>query len=190
MPQREVAALRECLDSNTAFPPDTSPHAMAGTLLAFLAALADPVVPPAFHPPAELEAGYLATWVARLLQQLPTVHHNVLVYVAAFMRELVAHRARNHEDPDLLGASVRHAGATCPSPRSPAPCSACCCAAALRAAARCRAAELFAPVLFRPSDGTTSAAAAASAADAPGAAPPEALLSSAQAVLAFLFTHS
>ncbi len=122
--------MREDLDCHAAFGIEYSPHALAASMLALLKAFADHIVPAELHPPADLEPAHVATWcvgmsvsiagllvvadldvcrTSRLLDQLPTLHHNVLVYVVLFLRECLAHSAANGSTPDMLGEEMRWA---------------------------------------------------------------------------------
>jgi phosphatidylinositol-bisphosphatase len=91
----EIRFLRERLDMNESF--DTykgSVHSVATCLLRFLDSLSPPVIPPDFAKRA-LDASSSATASKQLIAKLPAVHFNVFHYVMAFLRELLAHAARN-----------------------------------------------------------------------------------------------
>jgi hypothetical protein len=102
-PTSELDAIREDLDTNSEFAETHTPQGMAATLLALLKSLADPVVPVEYHPPADLEPGFTPQWSSKLLDQLPTLSHNIIVYLVAFLREVLAHSANNDSTPELLG---------------------------------------------------------------------------------------
>ncbi|KAI9357958.1 hypothetical protein DFJ73DRAFT_820023 [Zopfochytrium polystomum] len=66
-----------------------SVHSMADTLLTFLSALAEPVVPSSLYFRC-VQEGYPTLAAARqVVRVMPRVHGNVLLYMCAFLRELV-----------------------------------------------------------------------------------------------------
>ena len=46
----------------------------------------------------------MASWAQRFLTQLPPVHHNVLVYIVSFLREVLKHTYQNRLNAESLAA--------------------------------------------------------------------------------------
>lgn len=96
--------IRSALDHGIDFPAGLSPHAYAAALLSFLQALPRPLLPSELYPAAEVEDRQLTAFCRQLLEELPAVHYNVLVYVLSFFRELLVEEvaAYNRCTPGLL----------------------------------------------------------------------------------------
>ena len=93
--QRRV--VRQCLDSGQEFPKSVSFHSVASTMLDFLRALANPVVPIEYYPNVDLDTVAAQNWCASFLEDLPAINLNVLVYIIAFLKDLLSdeNRAKN-----------------------------------------------------------------------------------------------
>mmetsp|Transcript_60960 Transcript_60960/g.137861 ORF Transcript_60960/g.137861 Transcript_60960/m.137861 type:complete len:287 (+) Transcript_60960:716-1576(+) len=105
----EVERIRECLDTGVGFEPSWSVHSLAETLLAFLQSLAEPVIPPHLLPKVEVDAQNMTPWSRRLLELLPPLNYNTLVYMISFFRELLLHSDSNR----LTAAKVADLCCTC-----------------------------------------------------------------------------
>ena len=90
-------AVRDALDCGRDFPAGTTGRALGCALVELLNSAGAPVVPPALCPSEGFDSAGAAWWVASLYEQLPPLRHNVLLYLVAFMRELLqpAHAASN-----------------------------------------------------------------------------------------------
>ena len=100
----DLAHIRQSLDGQSTIG-NVSPHSVAESLLEILDSLADTVVPARFFEAlGTLGSGNsnVATWCERFLTQLPTVNHNIFIYLVAFLKELLQHSERNTLNVDLL----------------------------------------------------------------------------------------
>ena len=109
---QQVAAIRLALDTAQDLPPCTAP-ALAGALLGLIAALPSPLLPVALYPQvgdarpappltaaqAPLDGGSVRAYSRRLLEALPAVNYNVLIYTLSLMREVLAQREANRWVP-------------------------------------------------------------------------------------------
>eukprot|EP00158_Paraphelidium_tribonemae_P005747 Partr_v1_DN27507_c0_g1_i1_m30757 putative Synaptojanin len=64
-------------------------HSMAESLLAFLTALPDPVIPFGVHYQKCIDASSSFSLAKHAISLLPTPHYNVFVYITSFLREIV-----------------------------------------------------------------------------------------------------
>eukprot|EP00743_Colponemidia_sp_Colp-15_P007681 GILK01008315.1.p1 GENE.GILK01008315.1~~GILK01008315.1.p1 ORF type:complete len:980 (+),score=193.72 GILK01008315.1:42-2981(+) len=99
----QMQSIRECIDSGAEFEA-FSIHSMSETLLQFLCSLAEPVVPTAMllnylERPTGTGGSALCQ---QFLAELTPVHHNVFLYIASFLRELLQHREKNKLTPERL----------------------------------------------------------------------------------------
>ena len=95
-PPAEIAAVRESLDCGTPFPPGCSAHAIAETIVCFLAALPTPLLPVELYPTAaDVEPGVVRAWCRRFLEQLQPLSYNLFVYMLSFQRELLLSKEEN-----------------------------------------------------------------------------------------------
>lgn len=117
----EMVHLREALDTCRPFPPHSG-YSTAELLVRWLQALRQSVVPDdvlALVRPTEPMAQTCRT----LLDSLPPVRYNVVVYLVSFLREVLVHRAANKLSPEKLAfvfsrclvASTTAAGVVSPS---------------------------------------------------------------------------
>jgi hypothetical protein len=89
--KQELVVLREALDTGAPFPPHTS-YSMAELLLAWLQSLRGSVVPDDIIVQALANGAGNVTQTCRLLlDTLPPVRYNVLVYIVAFIKEVLKH---------------------------------------------------------------------------------------------------
>ncbi|TYZ61130.1 hypothetical protein PybrP1_008848 [[Pythium] brassicae (nom. inval.)] len=100
--KREVLLLREALDTGSPFPRHSA-HSAAELLLAWLQSLRQSVVPDAVLAAAlEAGGGHLAHASRALLDALPPVRFNVLVYLVSFLKEVLKHQSANKLTPEKL----------------------------------------------------------------------------------------
>ena len=99
----EVAQIREALDTGSAFG-QFSIHSFVETFTSFLTSLSSPVIPLHLFPNAEINAENIQVTTRRLLEDLPPIHYNVLVYIISFFREVLVHTERNQ----LTAAKLAH----------------------------------------------------------------------------------
>ena len=95
--EAEVAKVRVALDTGSVLPTSADALALGTALVELLRSSGDPIVPTELCPSEGFDSGGVAWWCASLLEQLPPLRHNVLVYLVAFLRELLqpAHAATN-----------------------------------------------------------------------------------------------
>jgi phosphatidylinositol-bisphosphatase len=93
----DALEIREALDTGDPVPATVDLHAVAQTVLDFLGALREPVVPTAFFPGpiSDFKNVPLDSWCLHMFRQLAPLHYNVLVYVIRFGREILAHAGDN-----------------------------------------------------------------------------------------------
>ncbi|XP_013418974.1 inositol polyphosphate 5-phosphatase OCRL-1 [Lingula anatina] len=97
----EIQWIRDCLDTGT---PDTmsgSVHSAAEALLMFLEALPEPVIPYDLYQPC-LDSAIDFETCKKILLHMPPAHHNVFVYIMAFLRELLKYKQVNGVDVGIL----------------------------------------------------------------------------------------
>ncbi len=86
----QILAIREALDNGSDIDSSFTMHSVAQALLGLLESLRESLIPqelfPRVHP---LDETRLPTWCSNLLEQLPLSHHNALVYIVCFLRELL-----------------------------------------------------------------------------------------------------
>jgi len=90
----EVAEIRECLDTGTAFG-DYHIHSMAEVLVSFLSNLSVPIVPRTMFLTMEIDPQNIQLMARKFLEDLPPIHYNVFVYIISFFRECLLHSDRN-----------------------------------------------------------------------------------------------
>tara|TARA_B100000795_G_scaffold180526_1_gene136713 strand:- start:1970 stop:2875 length:906 start_codon:yes stop_codon:yes gene_type:complete len=103
--KNELINIRQNLDNQNQLSSNTSSHSLAESLLELLDSLADTVVPGTFYDAlSTLGTGSVnvSTWCERFLTQLPTMNHNLFVYLVAFLKELLQHSERNNLNVNLL----------------------------------------------------------------------------------------
>jgi phosphatidylinositol-bisphosphatase len=91
----EVAKIREALDTGAAFG-KFSIHSYVETFTSFLSSLSSPVIPTYVFPNTEINAENIQVMTRRLLEELPPIHYNVLVYIISFFREVLLYTEQNH----------------------------------------------------------------------------------------------
>ncbi|KAI9918453.1 hypothetical protein PsorP6_011959 [Peronosclerospora sorghi] len=96
----ELVQLREALDTGAPFPSHAG-YSMAELLVRWLQALPESVVPEDALAAAEASSPAKTVWRA-LLDALPPLRYNLVVYLVAFLREVLKHRATNRLTPDKL----------------------------------------------------------------------------------------
>mmetsp|Transcript_32528 Transcript_32528/g.78943 ORF Transcript_32528/g.78943 Transcript_32528/m.78943 type:complete len:811 (+) Transcript_32528:49-2481(+) len=99
----EVEQIREALDTGSAFGV-FSIHSYAEAFTSFLTSLSSPVIPATVFPNTEINAENIQAMTRRLLEELPPIHYNVLVYIISFFREVLLHSEKNH----LTAAKLAH----------------------------------------------------------------------------------
>jgi hypothetical protein len=98
----EIVQLREALDTGAPFP-QHSGSSMAELLVRWLQALRQSVVPDEALAAAIASAnGNMAQGCRALLDALPPVRYNVVVYLVSFLREVLKHNAANKLTPEKL----------------------------------------------------------------------------------------
>ncbi|OWZ13685.1 Multiple inositol polyphosphate phosphatase [Phytophthora megakarya] len=98
----EIVQLREALDTGSAFP-QHSGYSTAELLVRWLQALRQSVVPDEALAAAVASAnGNMAQGCRALLDGLPPVRYNVVVYLVSFLREVLKHSAINKLTPEKL----------------------------------------------------------------------------------------
>ena len=99
--KEEMAAVREFLDTGIGEIASTvSPHSVAETLLDFLAALPQPVVPIVYYAQA-IEPNAPHSFCKQIIEALPEVNYSVFYYLVALCREVLS-RPRNGVTADEL----------------------------------------------------------------------------------------
>jgi phosphatidylinositol-bisphosphatase len=106
--REELANIRRGLDGHEGVHTGStvSPQSLAESLLELLDSLADTVVPASFYDALSTLVGSgatsVATWSEKFLSQLPTMNHNLFVYLVTFLKELLEHSERNHLNSEIL----------------------------------------------------------------------------------------
>lgn len=90
----EVKLIREALDTGSAFGP-FSIHSYVDAFVAFLQSLTTPIIPSSLFPTVEINSENMQNMSRKLLEDLPPIHYNVLVYVMSFLREVLIFREYN-----------------------------------------------------------------------------------------------
>jgi len=108
----EMEMIRDCLDEGRDFTFAEGSHSsvfsMCETLLRFLEALPDPVVPFAMYQRC-LDSYQFYQLARQAVSNIPQVHYNVFVYLTAFLREVLSHSNANGltvENLSLIFSSV------------------------------------------------------------------------------------
>lgn len=100
--KQQVALLREALDTGNTFP-SHSGYSTAELLLCWLASLRQSVVPDEVLANALATGnGNLAQSSKMLLDALPPVRFNVLIYLVSFLKEVLKHAGSNKLTPEKL----------------------------------------------------------------------------------------
>uniref|UniRef100_K3W5H2 Rho-GAP domain-containing protein n=1 Tax=Globisporangium ultimum (strain ATCC 200006 / CBS 805.95 / DAOM BR144) TaxID=431595 RepID=K3W5H2_GLOUD len=100
--KQEVAILREALDTGRAFPAHSG-YSTAELLIGWLQSLRQSVVPNETLTNAVVAGnGNVAQSCCVLLDGLPPVRFNVVVYLVSFLKELLKHRNTNKLTPEKL----------------------------------------------------------------------------------------
>ncbi|KAG3100632.1 hypothetical protein PI125_g14679 [Phytophthora idaei] len=98
----EIVQLREALDTGSPFP-QHSGYSTAELLVRWLQALRQSVMPDeALAAAVASTNGNMAQGCRALLDGLPPVRYNVVVYLVAFLREVIKHSATNKLSPEKL----------------------------------------------------------------------------------------
>ncbi|ETM99496.1 hypothetical protein PPTG_18747 [Phytophthora nicotianae INRA-310] len=98
----EIVQLREALDTGAPFP-QHSGYSTAELLVRWLQALRQSVVlDEALAAAVASTNGNMAQGCRALLDGLPPVRYNVVVYLVSFLREVIKHRATNKLSPEKL----------------------------------------------------------------------------------------
>ncbi|GMF41351.1 unnamed protein product [Phytophthora fragariaefolia] len=100
--KEEIVQLREALDTGTPLPPHSA-YSMAELLVRWLQALRQSVVPDdALTAAVASTNGNMAQGCRALLDGLPPVRYNVVVYLVSFLREVLKHTPSNKLTPEKL----------------------------------------------------------------------------------------
>lgn len=100
--KQEVVLLREALDTGSPFP-NHSGHSTAELMITWLQSLRQSVVPDQVIAKAlETGNGNLAQTCRMLLDGLPPVRFNVLVYLVSFLKEVLKYHGANKLTPEKL----------------------------------------------------------------------------------------
>ncbi|DBA00263.1 TPA: hypothetical protein N0F65_007907 [Lagenidium giganteum] len=100
--KQELVHLREALDTGTAFPPHSS-YSMAELLISWLQSLSQAVVPDGLLATALAHGnGNVAQTCRALLDALPPVRYNVIIYIVSFLKEVLKRAAGNRLTPEKL----------------------------------------------------------------------------------------
>jgi len=91
----EVNQIRECLDTGAPFK-KFQVGSMAEALMAFLSNLSSNVIPMYLFPTVEIDAQNIQAFARRILEEIPPVHYNVLIYLLSFFRECLQNKNFNH----------------------------------------------------------------------------------------------
>uniref|UniRef100_A0A4W4HLU2 phosphoinositide 5-phosphatase n=1 Tax=Electrophorus electricus TaxID=8005 RepID=A0A4W4HLU2_ELEEL len=97
----EFEVIRDCLDTGTLDSLPGSNHSVAESLLLFLDALPDPVVPFSVYQEC-LDCSSNIGQCKKIISLLPQCHKNVFNYLTAFLRELLKNSAYNRLDVNIL----------------------------------------------------------------------------------------
>ncbi len=96
----EMASVREFLDTGTgSIPTSFSPHSVAETMLDFLRALSQPVIPIVYYAQA-IEPNAQHAFCRQIIEALPEVNYNVFYYLVALGREALSRPRGNGLTPD------------------------------------------------------------------------------------------
>lgn len=99
----EVSKIRESLDTGSSFG-QFSIHSFVETFTSFLTSLSSPVIPLFVFPNAEINSENIQQATRRLLEDLPPIHYNTLIYIISFFREVLVQAERNN----LTAAKLAH----------------------------------------------------------------------------------
>lgn len=100
--KQEVALLREALDTGHTFPPHSG-YSTAELLICWLQSLRQSVVPDVILANALASGhGNVAQTCRMLLDGLPPVRFNVMVYLVSFLKEILKHLSANKLTPEKL----------------------------------------------------------------------------------------
>jgi len=101
----EIQEIRECLDVGKEFDKPFSVESMAHALVQFLKSMIDPVFPAekalqlkSKHP----NALTLTQFCRRIVMDIPRSHFYVLIYIIAFLREVLKYSEQNQQSPGQL----------------------------------------------------------------------------------------
>mmetsp|Transcript_4471 Transcript_4471/g.10088 ORF Transcript_4471/g.10088 Transcript_4471/m.10088 type:complete len:903 (+) Transcript_4471:187-2895(+) len=100
----EVAAIRGSLDSGEPLP-SCSAHSVCEALVAFLAALPQPLLPADAYPSSEIPPELMRAFCRKFLDDLPPLNFNAFVCVLSFLREVLVEANFNRCTPLLLANS-------------------------------------------------------------------------------------
>jgi len=90
----ELEQVCDCLDEGKSFP-RFSPHAISQTLISWIEALPNQLLPPRLYPSSEIESAQLRNWSRKFLESLPPLNYTVFVYIISFFREVLAQAEYN-----------------------------------------------------------------------------------------------
>ncbi|XP_056015071.1 inositol polyphosphate 5-phosphatase OCRL-like isoform X2 [Ostrea edulis] len=100
---KELQAIRDCLDMGVPEKMPGSVHSVAEALLLFLECLPDPVIPSrVYYRCLECCGNYMLC--KQVISQIPEHHKNLFRYVCAFLRELLNHSQQNNLDINILSS--------------------------------------------------------------------------------------
>uniref|UniRef100_UPI00358FA077 inositol polyphosphate 5-phosphatase OCRL-like isoform X2 n=1 Tax=Myxine glutinosa TaxID=7769 RepID=UPI00358FA077 len=100
---KQLLSIQEALDSTIPDVLTGENHSIAESLLIFLESLPQPVVPLAFYRPC-LEAAGQYINSQKVVAEFPACHRATLLYLVAFLRELLKHSDQNGLNPKLLAS--------------------------------------------------------------------------------------
>lgn len=90
----ELEQICDCLDEGKCFP-KCSPHALSQTLVSWIEALPNQLLPSRLYPTSEIESNQLRNWSRKFLESLPPLNYTVFVYIISFFREVLAQAEYN-----------------------------------------------------------------------------------------------
>mmetsp|Transcript_14190 Transcript_14190/g.21560 ORF Transcript_14190/g.21560 Transcript_14190/m.21560 type:complete len:699 (+) Transcript_14190:114-2210(+) len=92
--EKQIAAIRECLDTGRGFG-DFTVHSMAEAFIQFFDSLAEPVYPLSLIDNHLRSDTHLSDFCKQSLLKLSPIHYNTFVYVLSFLREVLRHSENN-----------------------------------------------------------------------------------------------
>ena len=106
----DISLIRHSLDSQNRISSNVSSHSLAEALLELLESLADTIVPSTFYGSlctlnaVSTSNKQLQQWSTRFLTQLPTINHNIFIYLIGFLKELLSHSNLNQLNVEILSS--------------------------------------------------------------------------------------
>ena len=106
----DISLIRHSLDSQNRISSNVSSHSLAEALLELLESLADTIIPSTFYESlcalntVSTSNKQLEQWSTRFLNQLPTINHNIFIYLIGFLKELLSHSNLNRLNAEILSS--------------------------------------------------------------------------------------